>query len=155
MRRVAYFSYGVICYSMFLVVFLYAIGFIGNFAVPRTLDSAPVGSLTMALVVNTVLLSVFAIQHSVMARPWFKNWWTKFVPTPVERSTYVLFSNIAMMLMFAFWQPIGGTIWNVQGVGRMVLYSMFAVGWLTVLYTTTLVNHFDLFRITAGLALLA
>ena len=145
MRRVAYFTYGVFCYLMFHCVFLYAIGFIGNFFVPTSLDSAPQGTLMSAILVNTLLLSVFAVQHSVMARPWFKRWWTQFIPQPIERSTYCLFSNIAMILMFAFWQPLGGSIWNVAGPGRWVLYAMYALGWLTVLYATFLVNHFDLF----------
>lgn len=117
---------------MFLGVFLYAIGFIGNFAVPTTLDGPPRGSLMVALLINTMLLTVFAVQHSVMARPWFKKWWTKFVPTPIERSTYVLFSNAAMILMFAFWQPMGGIIWNISGNARIVLYLLYAAGWLTV-----------------------
>lgn len=145
MRRFAFFAYGATCYVMFLGVFLYAIGFMGNFAVPTTLDGELTGSLLTAMLINAALLSVFAVQHSVMARPWFKSWWTKFVPVPIERSTYVLFSNAAMILLFAFWKPMGGTLWNVDGTARIVLYALFGLGWLTVLYATFLVNHFDLF----------
>ena len=145
MRRIAFFIYGTACYALFFGVFLYAIGFIGNFAVPTTLDGELNGSLGGALLVNAILLSIFAIQHSVMARPWFKRWWTQFVPKAIERSTYVLFSNIAMILMFAFWKPMGGSVWNVEGTARIVLYALFGLGWLTVFYATLLVNHFDLF----------
>ena len=114
MRRIAYFTYGTASYVMFLGVFLYAIGFIGDFLVPTSLDSAPVEPPLVALGMNLVLLSVFAVQHSVMARPWFKQWWTRFVPKPIERSTYVLFSNLAMILLFAFWKPLGGTVWQIR-----------------------------------------
>ena len=145
MRRIAYFTYGTASYVMFLGVFLYAIGFIGDFLVPTSLDSAPVEPPLVALGMNLVLLSVFAVQHSVMARPWFKQWWTRFVPKPIERSTYVLFSNLAMILLFAFWKPLGGTVWQIDGPLRIALYAMYGLGWTTVLYATCLVNHFDLF----------
>lgn len=145
MRRIAYFSYGIMCYVMFLGVFLYSVGFIGNFFVPTALDADPSGPVVPAVLMNLLLLTVFAVQHSVMARPWFKRWWTTFVPRPIERSTYVLFSNVAMILIFALWRPLGGTIWNVEGPGRAVLFAMYGLGWLTVLYATLLVNHFDLF----------
>ena len=145
MRRTGYFAYGVACYAMFLGVFLYAIAFIGNFGIARTLDSAPRVPLVTAMLVNFLLLGAFAVQHSVMARPWFKQWWTQFVPTPIERSTYVLFTNLVMIALFAFWQPMGGQIWHVEGGGRTLLYAMYGLGWMTVLYATFLVSHFDLF----------
>jgi protein-S-isoprenylcysteine O-methyltransferase Ste14 len=146
LSRFATLAYGTACYVMFLGVFLYAIGFIGNFGVPTTLDGPRQGSFTVALLVNGLLLTIFALQHSGMARPTFKKWWTRFVPQPTERSTYVLFSNIAMVLMFWLWQPMGGVVWNVEhGVGRALIFALFASGWLIVLYATCLINHFDLF----------
>lgn len=145
-KRITTFVYGSLSYALFLVTFLYAIGFLGNFAVPKSIDGAVETPLGMALLVNLGLLTVFALQHSVMARPAFKRWWTQFVPEPAERSTYVLFSSVAMLLMFWLWQPMGGLVWNVEHpTGRAVLYGLFAGGWLTVLVTTFLINHFDLF----------
>ena len=145
-KRFAVLAYGLTAYLMFLGVFVYAIGFIGNFLVPTTLDAPKQGSLTMALVVNCLLLTAFAVQHSGMARPSFKKWWTKIVPKPIERSTYVLFSNIAMILLFWLWQPMGGVVWQVENeVIRIFVYVMFACGWVTILYSTMLISHFDLF----------
>lgn len=146
MRRIAFFCYGIFCYIMFLGVFVYAIGFIGNFGVPKSLDSEPQGPVFSAVVVDCLLLGLFAVQHSLMARPSFKRWWTQFVPQPIERSTYVLFSNLAMIALFAFWQPLGGSVWKVEnGVGQTAMIALFACGWLLVLYSTILLNHFDLF----------
>jgi protein-S-isoprenylcysteine O-methyltransferase Ste14 len=144
--RITAFLYGVACYLVFFASFLYAIGFIGNFGVPKSIDSGPLLPFTQALAINSALLGLFAIQHSVMARQWFKTAWTRIVPPPVERSTYVLFSSAALILLFWKWQPMGGVIWNVQNAwGRMALYAVFALGWLTVLAATFLINHFDLF----------
>jgi methanethiol S-methyltransferase len=145
-KRISTFAYGCLAYAAFLCCFLYAIGFLGNFGVPKTIDGVSEASLGMALLVNLGLLTVFALQHSVMARPAFKRWWTQFVPQPAERSTYVLFSSLALFLVFWQWQPMGGVIWNVEHpTGRAVLYGLYAGGWLTVLVTTFLINHFDLF----------
>lgn len=145
MGRLLVLLYGVISYAVFFGTFLYAIGFLGNFGVPRTIDGAAQLPTGAAIAVNLGLLGLFAVQHSVMARPTFKRWWTRFVPQPIERSTYVLASSIAMILLFALWQPFGGTVWEATGVGRTVLYALFGAGWLTVLVSTFLINHFDLF----------
>ena len=146
MRRIGVFIYGVLAYACFFGTFLYAIGFVGGFGVPRSIDSAAEGSVGVAVVVDLLLLTVFALQHSVMARPAFKRWWTRIVPEPAERSTYVLASSLALLFLFWQWRPIGGVVWHVEHpVGQAVLYGLFAAGWLTVLITTFLINHFDLF----------
>ena len=146
MGRVIAFVYGVVCYAIFFVTFLYAAGFVGGFLVPLSLDSAPVGPFGTSLLIDLGLLALFAVQHSVMARPAFKRVWTRIVPEPVERSTYVLASSVALILLFWLWQPLGGVVWDVQNpVGRAMLWGGFAFGWLLVLVTTFLINHFDLF----------
>jgi protein-S-isoprenylcysteine O-methyltransferase Ste14 len=146
MKRVAVFAYGLVSYAIFFCTFLYAAGFVGGFLVPTTLDGEPGVPLLQALLIDTLLLGLFAVQHSVMARPAFKRAWTRIVPEPMERSTYVLFSSLALIALFAFWQPIGGVVWDLQDpLGRAVLYALFAFGWLLVLVTTFLINHFDLF----------
>ena len=146
MNRLLALLYGVICYFIFLATFLYAIGFVGDFVVPKAIDSDPSGSTGVALLVDALLLSVFAVQHSVMARPAFKRWWTQFVPRAIERSTYVLFASLALILLFWKWQPIGGEIWNVQNATlRYALWAACALGWTMVLTATFLINHFDLF----------
>lgn len=144
--RAGVFAYGLACYAIFFGTFLYAFGWVGNFLVPRSLDSAATSPLWLALLVNLGLLGLFAVQHSVMARPWFKAWWTRYVPEPAERSTYVLFSSIALIALFAFWQPMGGVIWHFEHpVNRAVFTALFVAGWLLVLLATFLINHFDLF----------
>jgi protein-S-isoprenylcysteine O-methyltransferase Ste14 len=146
MKRSIILAYGTVCYVMFLATFLYAIGFIGNFATPTTLDGEATGALVPSLVINLAVLVVFAVQHSVMARPAFKTWWTRIVPQAAERSTYVLFSSLAMIIMFAYWQPLGGAIWTVTDpLLTTALYGVFAMGWAVVLAATFLINHFDLF----------
>ncbi|MGE0760744.1 MAG: methanethiol S-methyltransferase [Pirellulaceae bacterium] len=146
MKRTAFLVFGLSAYVLFLGVFLYAVGFVGNFLVPTRLDGDPAGPLGQALWIDLLLLGIFAAQHSGMARPAFKAWWTRFVPEPIERSMYVLVTNLAMVLLFWQWQPIGGTIWDVQQpAGRVLAYGLFASGWLIVLWTTFLINHFDLF----------
>jgi protein-S-isoprenylcysteine O-methyltransferase Ste14 len=146
MRRIVAFGYGTVSYTIFLGTFLYAIGFVGNFVVPTSLDATPAQPLGWALLTNLTLLSLFALQHSIMARPAFKRWWTRFVPQPVERSTYVLFSSLALLLLFWLWQPMGGVVWQMESaLGQDIMFSFFTFGWLLVLASTFLINHFDLF----------
>jgi protein-S-isoprenylcysteine O-methyltransferase Ste14 len=145
-RRIAVFVYGLVCYAITLGTFLYIAGFVGNLFVPKSIDSPPQAPLAIALLTNVLLLGIFALQHSLMARPAFKQWWTKIVPKPAERSTYLLFSSLALFLTFWQWQPMGGLIWDVQDpVGRGFLLSLFAFGWVLLLAATFLINHFDLF----------
>jgi methanethiol S-methyltransferase len=144
--RLLFFIYGVLSYLVFLATFLYAIAFVGGFLVPRRLDGALEGTLPAALGINAALLTVFAVQHSVMARRWFKAWWTRIVPETIERSTYVLCASLALLLLFWQWRPIGQVIWSVeQPLARAALWTLFAAGWGTVLVVTFLINHFDLF----------
>ena len=144
--RIAAFLYGAVCYLLFLTTFLYAVGFLGNFGVPKSIDSGPVAPFGQALLVNGTLLGLFAVQHSLMARQWFKRAWTRIVPVSVERSTYVLFSSIALLLLFWKWQPMGGVIWKVESqFGRVALGILFALGWALVFIATCLIDHFELF----------
>ncbi len=146
LKRLFIFAYGLACYAIFFATFLYAIGFVGNLLVPRSMDGVPRMDFAGALVVDLALLLAFAVQHSVMARPAFKRWLTRFIPEPAERSTYVLASSLALIAMFVYWQPLGGVIWSVTDVvGAGWLYGLFAFGWLLVLVSTFLINHFDLF----------
>jgi protein-S-isoprenylcysteine O-methyltransferase Ste14 len=146
MKRVLAFVYGVACYIAFLAAFAYAIGFLGNFVVPKSIDSPTDVGFVRALLINCGLLMVFALQHSVMARPWFKKRWTRFVAEPVERSTYVLFSSLALMLLFWLWQPMGGVVWSTDSeVASTVVMYAFGMGWAIVFVSTLLINHFDLF----------
>ena len=139
-------AYGLGSYAVFLGVFLYAIGFIGNILVPKSIDAAPEASFGTALLINLGLLTLFAVQHSGMARPAFKRWWTRIVPRPLERSTYVLLSSLALIALFAFWQPMGGVVWHVEGeLARAMILGVYFLGWGVVLLATFLINHFDLF----------
>jgi len=146
MKRIFAFTYGVACYGVFFATLLYSIGFLGNFGVPKSIDSGPDGSVLKALAIDGALLLAFALQHSVMARPWFKRAWTRIVPEPVERSTYVLASSLALLLMFWQWRPIGGVVWRIDNpVMQTAVVGLFAAGLLIVLLSTFLINHFDLF----------
>ena len=146
MSRLFVFGYGLTAYSIFFVTYLYAAGFVGNLVVPKSLDSTPTAPFATALLINLGLLGLFAVQHSVMARPWFKRILLRVVPHAAERSTYVLASSLALILLFWQWSPLGGVVWDIQNqTGRALMYAAFAFGWLLVLVTTFLINHFDLF----------
>jgi methanethiol S-methyltransferase len=146
LKRLLFFAYGAACYLIFFATFLYAIAFVGGFAVPTRLDDPRQSSLATALLIDCALLTIFAAQHSIMARRWFKERWTQIVPWAVERSTYVLCASLALILLFWQWRPIGITIWSIDNeVARGALWTLFATGWATVLTVTFLINHFDLF----------
>ena len=145
-RRIAIFAFGTVSYVVFLATFLYALGFVGGFLVPTTLDGAPRMPLGRALAIDLGLLTLFALQHSVMARPAFKRAWTRVVAPEIERPIYVLASSLCLIAMFAFWQPLGGVIWNLASpLARGAAWTIFGFGWGLVLVTTFLINHFDLF----------
>lgn len=145
--RCAILAYGISCYLIFLACFLYAIAFVGGFdVVPKTIDSGERGPLGLALAIDLGLLSLFAVQHSVMARPAFKRLWTRIVPEPAERPTYVLASSVVLALLFAVWQPLPLQIWDVtDSIGGTMLTALYFGGWALLLYATALIDHFDLF----------
>lgn len=144
--RILFFAYGCAAYLLFLATFLYAIAFVGGFGVPVKLDGPATMPFAAALLIDAGLLAVFAIQHSVMARPWFKRWWTQLVPWAIERSTYVLFASLALALLMWQWRPLGGVVWNVEHPTlRTLIWAAFAYGWLQVLVMTFYIDHFDLF----------
>jgi protein-S-isoprenylcysteine O-methyltransferase Ste14 len=146
MSRIGIFAYGIFSYLIFLAVFVYGIGFIGGFLTPTMLDGPPGVPLGRALLVDLALLTAFAIQHSGMARPAFKRWWTSIVPEAAERSTYVLVSSLALVVLYGFWEPIGGTVWSTEpGLIRNSVIGLYVAGWALLLYVTFLIDHFDLF----------
>lgn len=146
MSRYLIFAYGVASYLIFLGVFVYAIAFLGNLYISNSIDADPVGPVWQAVLINLGLLAGFAVQHSLMARPAFKRWWTKIIPPAAERSTYILFSNLAMIALFLWWQPIGGVIWDVSAQpAHSIILAAYFIGWAILFYATCLLNHFELF----------
>lgn len=146
MSKVMSLLFAVVAYAIFLATFLYLIAFVGNLPlVPITVDRGPAAPSAVALVVNLALISLFGVQHSVMARQGFKQVWTRVVPKSSERSVYVIAASVALIVLFAFWRPIEGLVWNVSGSFAYVIWALFALGWLIVLLSTFLINHFELF----------
>ncbi len=149
MSKVLVFIYGVIAYLIFFASFLYLIGFLANYLVPKGIDDGLDGNVFAAIITNLVLLSIFALQHSIMARPGFKAWWTKFVPASIERSTYVLFSSLVLFALYYYWQPMTNYIWYVENeTARMVIWAVYGLGVLIVLLSTFMIGHFELFGLT-------
>ncbi|MEM7371005.1 MAG: methanethiol S-methyltransferase [Bacteroidota bacterium] len=146
MKRYIFLLYGVLAYVVFLATFLYLIGFTGNLLVPKGIDGAVEVPLWLAILTNLGLIALFGAQHSIMARPWFKQWWARYLPESIERSTFVLLSCVALVVMFYFWQPMGGLVWTISHpVSVGIIYMLFASGWGLVLLSSFLINHFDLF----------
>ena len=146
MSRILFLVYGVASYVAFLASFLYAVGFVGDILVPKSIDSGPEGSPWSAALIDTSLLLLFAVPHSIMARPSFKQWWTRFVPPPIERSTYVLVSSLTLAFLFWQWRAISPVVWHLANpFGRLFIHALFWIGWGVVLVSTFLIDHFDLF----------
>lgn len=146
MSRVLITLYGVVSYIIFFLSFLYAIGFVGNLFVPKSIDSGEVAGVVPSMIINVILLGLFAIPHSVMARPVFKQWFTRYIPEVIERSTYVLLSSLLLFFLYWQWQPMTGVIWHIESsIVSMIIMGIFWFGWLIVLLSTFMTNHFDLF----------
>lgn len=146
MKKLLVFLYGVVAYFIFLVAFLYAIGFVGNLVVSKSIDTGTETTFIQAFLIDALLLGIFAIQHSVMARPAFKKWWTGIISPVIERSTYVLLSSLALLLIYWQWQPMLSVVWKVENkTGVLILQGVYFFGWLIVFLSTFMINHFDLF----------
>lgn len=153
MKKIASLVYAFAGYALFFATILYAIGFVGNIAVPKSIDSGPPGPLAQAFLVDLALVAIFAVQHSVMARAWFKKWWTRFVPARVERSTYVVFSSLVLLLLFWQWQPLPTPVWEVKStMGAGALQALFWIGWGIAFVSTYLIDHFELFGLRQVIA---
>jgi protein-S-isoprenylcysteine O-methyltransferase Ste14 len=145
MRRLVFFVYGVVCYALFFGTFLYMIGFLGNLVVPKSIDTGAQGPALIAVFINTMLIALFGLQHSIMARPGFKQRWISWLPRPIERSTYVLITALLLLLIFNQWRPVPATVWSLQGSGELLTRGLFFAGFGLVLYSSFLIDHFDLF----------
>ena len=146
MSRVAYLLYGLVAYLLFFAAILYGIGFVGNFVVPKGIDDGQIAPLSTAILVNVLLLFLFAVQHNVMARRWFKDWWTEYVPRPIERSTYVAASSLILLLVYWQWRPMPDVVWHVENsIGRGVLWVLYFAGWAIVFASSFVIDHFELF----------
>ncbi len=155
MQRFLIFAYTIVCYLLFLATFTYLIAFVSGIFVPKTVNSGEPGSMVSSLAINFALVALFAIQHLIMARPKFKRRWTQIIPPAAERSTFVLATCLALIALYYFWQPLGGTLWSVeQGFLSWTLIGLATIGWGTVLYTSFLINHFHLFGLQQGWAAL-
>ena len=149
MKKSIILLYGILAYFVFLIAFLYAIGFVGNIIVPKSIDSGAEKTLISSLFINVILLSVFALQHSIMARPAFKKWFTTIISPAMERSTYILLSSLALLLIYWQWQPITTIVWETESkIAINILTGIFFLGWLIVLLSTFMINHFELFGLS-------
>jgi len=144
-HRIACFGYGSIVYVLFLGIFTYTIGFVAGAVVPKHIDGGSPGPLAESITINALLLSLFVIQHTIMARPWFKKSWTQIIPVPIERSTFVLATCCILALIFWQWRPLPASVWHVEGSAATALYALSGFGWLLVLYSTCCIDHFGLF----------
>jgi protein-S-isoprenylcysteine O-methyltransferase Ste14 len=144
--RVFYLAYGFVAYLLFLVAILYGIGFVGNLWVPKGINDGAPDHIVPTLVIDLLLLALFAVQHNLMARPWFKEWWTRFIPRAIERSTYVALSSLILLLLYWQWRPLQEIVWDVDnGIGRKALWALYFFGWALVFYSSSVIDHFELF----------
>ena len=152
-RRILTLGYGVVAYLAFLAAFSYTIGFLANVVVPKGVDDGVAGPAWLAALVDAGLLGLFAVQHSVMARPWFKRWWTRFVPAAIERSTFVLTASLLVALLLWQWRPLPDLVWSAGPAWlRALLWTLYAAGWAVLVFSTFLIGHFDLFGLRQVLA---
>jgi protein-S-isoprenylcysteine O-methyltransferase Ste14 len=146
MTRILLLLYGLAGYLLFFAAFLYGIGFVANLQVPKGIDDGVTGPLGTAIAIDVLLLGLFAVQHNVMARPWFKTWWTRIVPQPIERATFVAAASLLLLLLYWQWRPLPDVVWHVDNrVGRGGLWTLYFLGWATMLYSSFVIDHFELF----------